>query len=175
MWGDFATGDDDDAGSVVAKLGDVTFTTGATGVPFFDAGPLGKNVVDGAVPTWETIMLVYSRAFPTDERKVWTGLVSLDAEGYVVWYTQYGGALSTTELTISPFTQTGALDDYSVVYGVWFGGQSGFPTYVDDKKAALYSQLIQVDAFGAVQAEAQTDCSRSGRARARDPGRKIIR
>ena len=39
-----------------------------------------------AVPTWETIMLVYSRAFPTDERKVWTGLVSLDAEGYVVDY-----------------------------------------------------------------------------------------
>jgi hypothetical protein len=136
------------------------FSVGETGVPWFDQGALAVNLRD-KVPTWETIMLVYSRPVPSehDPTAVWAGLVSLDAEGFVVWYTQYAGDVDSDVLTISPFVQLGALDGYSVAYGVWFGGADGFPTYETIGGQNVYSELIKVSAYGDVEVTTTTTCS----------------
>ena len=68
------------------------------------------------------------RALRRTMQRVWSGLVTLDAEGFVVWYARYDGDLGSASLTISPFEHLGAADDYAVAYGVWFGGSAGFPT-----------------------------------------------
>ena len=136
------------------------FSVCGTGVPWFDQGALAVNLRD-KVPTWETIMLVYSRPVPSehDPTAVWAGLVSLDAEGFVVLYTQYAGDVDSDVLTISPFVQLGALDGYSVAYGVWFGGADGFPTYETIGGQNVYSELIKVSAYGDVEVTTTTTCS----------------
>jgi hypothetical protein len=82
-----------------------TFAVQETGVPAFDVerGRLAARLDGGGRPTWDIATLVYSTdaggGTPTSK---WAGLVSLDAEGFVVWYTQVADELNSKYMQVRP-------------------------------------------------------------------------
>ena len=141
-------------------------------MPAFDAqrGQLAHRL-DGAGgrPGWEVAILAYS----TDDGggaswHKWAGLVAIDAEGFVVWYTKVAENLGSAYLQLGPFDQQPG--SHRLAYGIWFTEKGGFPWPDEDDDAyggTLTGVLVEVDAWGAVQ---HTTCAAGG-ARARSIAR----
>ena len=135
-------------------------------MPAFDVkyGKLGHHIL-GAKPTWEVATFVYSTDRGGDSNggttDSWAGLVSVDADGFVVWYAQNAVKLSSVMLQIGPFDQIPG--SYDMAYGIWFSsGAGGFP--YPDRDDDRYGQtmtgvLVTADVFGNTKQKTEMMCS----------------
>ena len=153
------TADDDDA---ILRTLNGTFSVGATGLPAFDAqyGQLAVGVGDpSAVGTWQVAAMSYSTNQGGVVNSTWAGLVMVDAEGFVCWYTQMDLDLHASTLQVGPFDQ---VEDYQMAYGVWFNRYGGFPIPdMDDEhyNRTLEGVLVTVDALGETKKVKYIECS----------------
>jgi len=143
-----------------------TFFVGETYVPAFDVkhGKIGHHI-GGSKPTWDVAGFVYSTDKGGSEhgsaKDAWSGIVMVDAEGFVIWYCQNVESLNSRMLQIGPFDQMAS--SYDIAYGIWFSSGAGgfpYPDQDDDEyDETLTGVLVQVDVFGRTKYKLDMQCS----------------
>lgn len=102
------------------------FETSDTGIMEFDGGPLAKYTTGGF--NFEVIVLAFAASDPME----FSGLVALDADGYVVWYFNTNGVTEIARGHVVAFDQ--------------------FSDYGYSLALANYNSIVKVDTWGQLSA-----------------------
>ena len=157
-------GDDESLCGSALSVFDGTFVVGRTGVPAFDAaqGRMSTQVSEfggGGLASWEVATMSYSTDHGSSKNDSWAGLVTVDAEGFIVWYAQMREHIHSEFMQVGPFDQVGGSH---MAYGVWFTERGGFPSPdLDDNNynGTLFGILIEVDEWGEIYHEMHMECT----------------